>query len=114
MMGPSTWGAMPMKLANTSASSVRGCLLVRWITSAPVIRAAATMEMLTILPRRRRCGSKSFSGIASPFRSTEEQEPDGEGKKQRQAWVHEDERPQQMILELDAQKEHAGERREKD
>ena len=35
---------MPMKLANTSASSVRGWLLVWMMTSAPVMNAAAMMD----------------------------------------------------------------------
>ena len=68
VMGPSTCGAMPMKLAKTSASSVRGYRLVSVITSSPVINAPATIAMLTILPTRRDMGGGSFSGIASPFR----------------------------------------------
>jgi hypothetical protein len=49
----------------------------------------------------------SFSGIASPSGLTEEQKPNGEGKKQGQARIYEDERQQQLLLELDAQKKQA-------
>jgi len=56
----------------------------------------------------------SISGIASPFRLTEEQEPEREGKKRSQARIYQDERPQQLIFKLDAQKKPAGYRREQD
>jgi hypothetical protein len=72
------------------------------------------MEMLTILPRRRRCTSVSFSGIASPFGSTEEQEPESEGEERSQAGVDQDERVQQLVLQLDAHKINADGTREQD
>src|ERR1700677_4281570 len=72
------------------------------------------MEMLTILPRRRRCTSVSFSGIASPFGLTEKQEPESEGEERSQAGIDQDERHQQLILQLDAQEKHADGAREQD
>src|SRR5215467_3567727 len=56
-MGPSTCGAIPMKLANTSASTVRGYNVVSFTTNAPVNNAAAGIATLTIFPRSlRRAG----------------------------------------------------------
>jgi hypothetical protein len=49
----------------------------------------------------------SFSGIASPSGLTEEQNPKGKGKKQGQARIYQDERQQQLLLELDVQKKQA-------
>src|SRR5580698_1156818 len=92
---------MPMKLAKTSASSVRGYSLVRVITNAPVMRAAATMVILTILPRRCRCGLASLSGIASPLRLTKEHKPNSEGEKRSQAGIDKDERREQLIFKID-------------
>src|ERR1700728_4574738 len=103
VIGPSTCGAIPMKLAKTSASSVRGYLLVSPTTNSPVIKAPAMMEMLTILPRCWRFGSTSLSGIAPPFQLTKKHEPERESKKCRQARVHEDER-RKLRLEFDADK----------
>src|ERR1700760_1576864 len=103
---------MPMKLANTSASSVRGWLLVRMMTSAPVRQAAVTITTLMMRPRRRRCGSISSSGIASPPRLTEEHKPKSEGEKRSQAGIHQDQWGEQLILKLDAHEEqtdHNGE-----
>src|ERR1700677_94267 len=114
MIGPSTCGAMPMKLANTSASSVRGNSLVRVITNAPVITAAATIAILTILPRRRRCGFVSLSGIASPSGLTEEQKPKGECKKSSQAGIDQDERRQQLIFKVDVHEKQANGNGEQD
>jgi hypothetical protein len=74
------------------------------MTSAPVRKAAATMTMLMILPRRWRCGSMSFSGIASPSGLTEEHKPKGESEKCSQAGIHQDQGSQQLILKLDADK----------
>src|SRR5271170_8098528 len=104
VMGPSTCGAMPIKLANTSASSVRGYRLVRLITNAPVTTAATMMAMLTILPRRRRGASVSISGIASPSGLTEEQKPEGKSEKRSQTGVNQDERGHELVLKLDAHK----------
>src|SRR5579859_1956586 len=113
-MGPSTWGAMPMKLANTSASSVRGWLLVRMITNAPVRKAAATITTLTMMPRRRRCGSGSSSGIALPPGLTEEHKPKCEGKKRSQTRIHQDQWCQKLILKLDPHEIQADDNGEQD
>ena len=68
VMGPSTWGAMPMKLAKTSASSVRGYRLAQvHHQEAGDQRGGNDREMLTIMPRRLRWTGVSFSGIATPF-----------------------------------------------
>jgi hypothetical protein len=70
--------------------------------------------MLTILPRRRRCGSVSSTGIAFPPGSTEEHKPKGEGEKRSQAGIHEDQGCQKLILKLDAHKVQADDNGEQD
>jgi hypothetical protein len=68
--------------------------------------------MLTIVPRRWRCGSVSFSGIASPSGLTEEHKPKGEGEKGSQAGIYQNERRQQLIFKLDAHKKQTDENRQ--
>jgi hypothetical protein len=77
--GPSTTGAIPMKLAVTSASSVRGYSATSRSTNPAEMSAAMTMQALTIDPLLRSVGGieirKAISSLLEkdqPKSATEE------------------------------------------
>src|SRR4030095_16773837 len=90
-MCPLTWGAMPMKLARTVASSVCGRVVHCSKVTTTAIAAPATMRPPMSRPAMRRAPSFARAPCDSMALDPEPRHPERQGDEEREARI--DERP---------------------
>src|ERR1700735_3419211 len=86
-MGPSTCGAMPMRLAKISASSVRGWRAARHATARVSRTAPATMLRLSQRSMGRCDVFPKSKPVMLSSGKSEKDQPNGESQDRRQAWI---------------------------